>query len=70
MFSLLPRCQGEWGSRKYTSMPVLMVNCACAAISFALVPGDACAEEFGQGLHFTGEEDSDAFGGTVVGDAH
>ena len=33
MFSLLPRCHGEWGSQKYTGTPVATVNCLCRAIS-------------------------------------
>ena len=38
-FSLVPRCQGECGSQKYTGMPVATVN-ACVGGEFgALVPG-------------------------------
>ena len=32
-FSLLPRCQGEWGSQKKTGIPVSTVNRLWAAIS-------------------------------------
>src|SRR5919199_4194283 len=35
-----------------------------------LVPGDALAEEFGQVLHFSGQECSDPYSIAVVGDTH
>src|SRR5664280_1241115 len=34
VFSLLPRCHGECGSQKYTSIPVATEKSACRAISF------------------------------------
>jgi hypothetical protein len=33
VFSLVPRCQGECGSQKYTSNPVAAAVCSCSAIS-------------------------------------
>jgi hypothetical protein len=34
VFSLVPRCHGECGSQKYTSIPVETEKSACRAISF------------------------------------
>src|SRR5664280_1589526 len=34
VFSLVPRCHGECGSQKYTSIPVATEKSACRAISF------------------------------------
>ena len=33
VFSFVPRCQGHWGSQKYTGMPISLVKSACFASS-------------------------------------